>query len=157
MAYFELTSIDQIRSVLTVSAADLPDRVILGYALEDDLGAMFDKALPDLWEPLIAGGTPAQQRKLKLVAKYFCAGTLAKTAQVFVLKKFTDGSNEGQRSDKDGWLWMSERLLGQAAATLDELIDELLPPEPSVMPYSQVSVSIPDRDPITTPRPENVS
>ena len=157
MAYFELTSMDQIRSVLTVSQTDLPDAVIQGYALEDDLGAMFDKALPDLWEPLIVAGTPAQQRKLKLVAKYFCAGTVAKTAQVFVLKKITDGSNEGQRSDKDGWLWMSERLLGQAAEVLDELIDELLPPEPNVMPYTQFSGVTPDRDPITTPRPENVS
>lgn len=158
MAYHELTTTEQIRNVLTVSKADLPDQVIEGYGLEDDLGAVLDKALPGVWEPIVASGLPGKQlRLLRLFAKYFCAGSLAKTAQVFVLKKITDGSNEGQRSDKDGWLWLSATLLGQATAALDELVDDLGLTPPDVVPYSQISRVVPSRDPITTPRPENVS
>ncbi|QYW06468.1 hypothetical protein uan_056 [Pseudomonas phage UAntarctica] len=157
MPYYELTSTDQIRAVLTVDSSDLPDRIIEAYSLEDDMAAALDKALPDVWEPISSGQAGKQLRLLKLFAKYFCAGTMAKTAQVFVLKKTTDGSNEGQRSDKDGWLWLSGLLLGKAQAALDELVDDLgLTPADTKM-YSQIGRVTPDRDPITTPRSSNVS
>lgn len=155
MDYLGLTSTEQIRSVLTVSEADLPDRVIDGFGLADDLGALLDKALPT-WEVLLAAGGK-NARLLKLIGKYFCAGTLAGTAQVFVLKKNTDGSNEGQRSDKDGWLWMSAHFLGKADEALGDILDDLgLTPE-VVLPFRVFTRVIPDRDPVTTPRPTSVS
>lgn len=158
MAYHELTTTAQIRNVLTVSESDLPDEVIEGYGLEDDMAAVLDKALPGVWEPIIVAPNPGKQlRLLRLFAKYFCAGSMARTAQVFVLKKTTDGSNEGQRSDKDGWLWLSGSLLGQATAALDDLVDDLGLTPPDVVPYSQIGRVVPDRDPITTPRATNVS
>lgn len=157
MPYYELTSTAQIRNVLTVSESDLPDEVIEGFGLDDDLGAVLDKALPGVWEPISVGPAGKQLRLLRLFAKYFCAGSLARTAQVFVLKKTTDGSNEGQRSDKDGWLWLSGSLLGQATAALDELVDDLGLTPAEVVPYSQISRVVPSRDPITTPRAANVS
>lgn len=156
MDYLGLTSTEQIRAVLTVSEADLPDRVIDGFGLDDDLGALLDKALPT-WEAMLAAGGK-NARLLRLIGKYYCAGTLAGTAQVFVLKKQTDGSNEGQRSDKDGWLWMSVLFLGKADDALDEILDDLgLTPE-VVLPNRVFTRVIPDRDPVTTPRPTtNVS
>lgn len=155
MDYLGLTSTEQIRSVLTVSEADLPDRVIDGFGLDDDLGALLDKALPT-WEVILAADGK-NARLLRLIGKYYCAGTLAGTAQVFVLKKQTDGSNEGQRSDKDGWLWMSAHFLGKADAALDDILDDLgLIPE-TVLPSRVFSRVIPDRDPVTTPRPTSVS
>ena len=154
--YFELTTTKQILAVLTVDDTDIEAETIESQGLEDDLGAALDKALPGVWEALADGSDPkstaAVQRKLKLMAKYFCAGTVARMAQVFILKKDTDGSNEGQRSDKDGWLWMSDRLLETADKHLADLID-ILELTPAVsMPFTVFARVIPDRDPITTPR-----
>jgi hypothetical protein len=150
MPYLDLTSTAQIRAVLTVSETDLPDEVIDGYGLEDDLGNFLDKQLP-VWPQLLADNG-ANARRLRMAAKYYCAGTIARMAQIFVLKKDTDGSNEGQRSDKDGWAWVSASLLGQADGCITEIKDDLkLSPEVA-MPFTVVSRGTPDRDPITTPR-----
>lgn len=156
MPYFDLTSTAQILAVLTVDDTDIDAEKIEAQGLDDDLGAQLDEALPDVWSG-IADGTGAEAsdarlRKLKLVAKYFCAGTVARMAQVFILKKDTDGSNEGQRSDKDGWLWMSERLLETANKHLADLLKDLeLTPE-TTMPYRMFVRVTPDRDPVTEPR-----
>lgn len=151
MSFYDLTTNDQIRSVLTVTEDDLDDSVIDSYGLDDDLGRFLD-AVPD-WEAIIAAPVkPRHLRSLKLAAKYFCAGTIGKKAQVFILKKSTDGSNEGQRSDKDGWAWLGEGLMQEAQDVIAELLIELgVEPEP-VTPISVIAISIPDRDPIKTPR-----
>jgi len=150
MPYFDLTSVAQIRAVLTVSDADLPDETIEGYALEDDLGNKLDRDLPTWAEVLAANG--ANARRLRLMAKYFCAGTVARMAQIFVLKQDTDGSNAGQRSDKDGWMWVSASLLSQAEGYLTEIMDDLGLTQDVAKPYTMFSRVIPTRDPITEPR-----
>lgn len=156
MAYFDLTSTDQILAVLTVDETDIEAATIEAQGLDDDLGAQLDEALPDVWAGIADGTGPeasdARLRKLKLVAKYFCAGTVARMAQVFILKKDTDGSNEGQRSDKDGWLWMSDRLMETANKHLADLLTDLDLVPPTAMPYQMFVRVIPDRDPITQPR-----
>lgn len=154
--YFGLTTTAQILAVLTVDDTDIDAEKLEAQGLDDDLGAALDKALPDVWAGIAdetgADFTAARKRKLKLMAKYFCAGVVARMAQVFILKKDTDGSNEGQRSDKDGWLWMSDRLLETADGHLSDLLEDLkLVPE-TVMPFTVFARVIPDRDPITTPR-----
>lgn len=145
--YYDLTTTAQIRSVLSVGEVDLSDETIEGYGLDDDLGVWLDGRLPT-WESLVED---KHKRKLRLAAKYFCAGTLAVMAPVFILKKISDGSNEGQRSDKDGFAWISEDLLGKAKDAMDDLLADLdLTPEiPAVTYFSRV---VPDRDPITEPR-----
>jgi hypothetical protein len=158
MPYFDLTTTVQILAVLTVDDTDIDAEKLEAQGLEDDLGAALDKALPGEWEGIAdetgVKFTAARKRKLKLMAKYFCAGVVARMAQVFILKKDTDGSNEGQRSDKDGWLWMSDRLLETADGHLTDLLEDLqLVPEAS-MPFTVFSRVIPTRDPITTPRAE---
>ena len=153
MDYFGLTSNQQIMGVLTVDSSDIDESTIESYGLEDDLGRFLD-AVPE-WETIaadVAVPSSKNKRRLRIAAKYFCAGMVGKRAQVFILKKSTDGSNEGQRSDKDGWAWLAEGLLNDAYAALNEVLDDLgLIPEP-VMPYNVISVSIPDRDPVKTPR-----
>lgn len=147
MTVLNLTTFDQIRGVLTVSPADLPDSVLASYGLEDDLGADLD-AWAAGWSSVV---DPAQGRLLRLYAKYFCAGTVAKTAQVFVLTKKSDGSNEGQRSDSEGFLWMAESLLSRAAAIKSQLLDLIGGSEPGAW-VSVTGVVRPARDPITEPR-----
>lgn len=156
MAYFDLTSTAQILAVLTVDDTDIDAEKIEAQGLDDDLGAQLDGALPGIWSGIADStgpkASPERLRKLKLVAKYFCAGTVARMAQVFILKKDTDGSNEGQRSDKDGWLWMSDRLMETANQHLSDLLKDLeLVPE-TAMPYRMFVRVTPDRDPITQPR-----
>lgn len=150
MPFLDLTSTTQIRAVLTVSDTDLPDETIEGYGLDDDLGNKLDKELPTWAEILAADG--ANARRLRLMAKYFCAGTVARMAQIFVLKKDTDGSNEGQRSDKDGWMWVSASLLGQADGYITEIKDDLALPQAEAKTFTVMSRVIPIRDPITEPR-----
>lgn len=147
MTVLGLTTFDQIRGVLTVSPADLPDSVLTSYGLEDDLGADLD-AWATGWSSVV---DPAQGRLLRLYAKYFCAGTVAKTAQVFVLTKKSDGSNEGQRSDSEGFLWMAESLLSRAAAIKSQLLDLIGGSEPGAW-VSVTGVVRPTRDPITESR-----
>lgn len=154
--YFNLTSTKQILAVLTVDDTDIDAEKLEDQGLDDDLGAQLDAALPGVWEGISQETglkyTPARLRKLRLVAKYFCAATVARMAQVFILKKDTDGSNEGQRSDKDGWLWMSDRLMETANGHLKDLLTDLELVPATAAPFQMFVRVTPDRDPITTPR-----
>lgn len=143
----DLLRLDQVRSVLTVSPVDLPDEVLEGYGLEDDLAADLDSRLPS-WETL---NDSSHLRSLRMFVKYRAAALIAVTAPVFVLKKSTDGSNEGQRSDRDGFLWLAENLNARANAILSGLLEEL-GEDVEVEPFELVGKSIPARDPITEPR-----
>lgn len=144
----QLVDYDQIRAVLTVSPSDLPDELLQPYQLEDDLGMYLDRNLPN-WEQF--DEDPKKLRNIKLLAKYYVASLVATTAPVFILKKMTDGSNEGQRSDKDGFLWLAESLRKKA----DGILEGILADEGKTyddITYSFVGRSIPSRDPITEPR-----
>lgn len=147
MTILDLTTFDQIRGVLTVSSVDLPDATLAAYGLEDDLGADLDSWATG-WSSVVE---PGQSRTLRLYAKYFCAGTVAKTAQVFVLTKASDGSNEGQRSDADGFLWLSDMLLSKAAGFRDQFLAAIgSSSEPERI--GLMSRVAPTRDPITEAR-----
>lgn len=121
MDFLGLTNLKQVRAVLTVSEADLPDTVLEDQGLEDDLAEELHSWIPE-WEALTE---EAPKRKLRLFAKYYLAGTVAGMATVFVLKKMTDGSNEGQRSDKDGYSHLASILLHRASGIKAELLEEL--------------------------------
>ena len=150
MDYLGLTTTEQILNVLTVDEEDLSQDQIDGYGLIDDLTIDLVSQLPT-WADVLATGSPVNQARLRSYAKYFCAGTLAVSAQVFVLKKATDGNNEGQRSDKDGWEFLSLKFLSKAQAFMDDLLDDLgLTPSVTITPI--IGRVIPDRDVITEPR-----
>lgn len=147
MDILSLTSTDQIRAVLTVSEEDLPEETLVAYGLEDDLGENLDKWYSG-WEA--ETGAPLQ-RKLRLYAKYFCAATVAGMAQTFILKKMTDGANEGQRSDIDGFAHLAVTLWGKAAAVKEDILD-ILDPSRDPAPYGLIGVVRPARDVITEGR-----
>lgn len=150
MDYLGLTTTEQILAVLTVDDTDLEAEQVDGYGLEDDLLIALESQLPT-WQTVLAEGSKVNQARLRSFAKYFCAGTIAVSAQIFVLKKDTDGNNEGQRSDKDGWGFLSEKLLARAQAFLDDLLEaEGLVPETTALSY--VGVINPSRDVIVEPR-----
>lgn len=154
MDYLGLTTTDQIRSTLLVSSDDLDDDVVDGYGLDDDLGEALDNAVPT-WQTLIGGADPDNAknfRRLRLYAKYQCAAWLAQRAQNFILKKNADGSNEMQRSDKDGFAWMAPGLQASADAAMAALQADLEITPANPEPMSIISRVIPDRDPITEPR-----
>lgn len=144
----ELISPAQIRSILTVSEADLPDETLSGYGLEDDVAIFLDSKLT-AWEDFDA--VPTLHRKLRVLVKYKAAAIVAVTAPVFILKKMTDGSNEGQRSDKDGFVWLQAKLEAKVQESLDGILDELGTNYDNYT-ISFVGRSIPSRDPITEPR-----
>lgn len=157
MDYLGLTTTLQIRATLTVSEEDLADSELDAFGLEDDLAVALDSAFkgaPVTWESIAQDVTvplPTNTRRLRVFAKYFCAATLAVTAQNFILKKIADGSNEAGRSDKDGYAWMAPALMAKAEEALDAIMDDL-EVVVEVKPLSVISRVIPDRDPITTPR-----
>lgn len=145
----DLLDVQQVRNILTVSAEDLPDSVLVGYGLEDDLAADLDEKLEN-WQAL----TEAKHlRSLRLYVKYRASAIVALTAPIFVLKKNSDGSNEGQRSDRDGFLWLANSLnerAGKVMAALQEELGQVV----SVVGMDLVGKSTPARDPITQPREE---
>lgn len=153
MAYMNLTTNDQIRALLTIEDDELPDEVLDAYGFEDELADALDVAVPT-WSAIVASTEPAderKQRRLRLFAKYFCAGTIARMAQVFMLKSKTDGSNKADRSDKDGWEFISLALLNKAQGYILLITDEL-GTTPAARVFSVIARVIPDRDVITTPR-----
>lgn len=151
MAYLDLTTTDQIRAVMAAEFEDIEDETIEAQNLDDDLLVALSSALPS-WQDVLADDTkPANQARLRLFAKYFCAGTVGFMAQAIYLKKSTDGNNESGRSDKDGWAFVSQGFLDRAAGYLAAVVDDLgLTPAPVV--FSIIGRVPPDRDPITTPR-----
>lgn len=151
MDYLGLTTTEQIRAVLTVSEDDLPDEVIDGFGIADDAEEVLDSSVPT-WQVIMQDPASKNARRLRLFAKYFCAGTLAVVAQNFILKKSTDGSNEGQRSDKDGFAWMAPALLGKANGYIGLIQDDLGTTPIVAEPFSIMSRVPPDRDVITEPR-----
>ena len=151
MDYLGLTSTEQVIAVLTIDEGeDLTLEQVDAYGLVDDLTIALESQLPT-WADVLASGSTVNQARLKAFAKYFCAGTLAVTAQVFVLKKATDGNNEGQRSDKDGWEGLSEKFLARASGLMADILDDLQL-TPTVTRTPLVGVVNPDRDVITQPR-----
>jgi hypothetical protein len=143
----EMIGPDVIRSVLTISDSNLPDSVIENYGLEDEIGAFLDKVIPDWFD--IETGRPL--RLLRIFIKYKAAAIIAATAPIFVLKKETDGNNEGQRSDRDGFLWVADRMAAKANEALTELMDELEIERPGGI-FDLVGKVEPLRDVILTPR-----
>lgn len=142
----QLYTNDQVRAILTVSSADLTDKTLELYGLDDDLCIYLDKHIPE-WESI----TDVKHiRLLKVFAKYYCASVTALTAPVFILKKMSDGNNEGQRSDKDGFRWLAEELKAKADEVLADLLEDLGLEVTTNL--SLVGISSPARDVITDPR-----
>lgn len=120
----DLTSNSQIRGVLTVSQADLPDEVLQDYGLEDDLMVDLYSWLEG-WEDVRDGGSGQEKLLLKLYAKYRCAALVAASGQNFTLTQFTDGANAGQRSDSEGFQKLREHMERRASEYKIKLQDEL--------------------------------
>lgn len=151
MEFLGLTNTEQMRSVLTIDEFDLPDEIINTYGIDDDLAEALEGSVPT-WEEILLDPDSKNARRLRLFAKYFCAGTLAVMAQTFILKKDTDGSNEGQRSDKDGYAWMAPALLNKANGYISLIQEDLGTTPDPITPLSVISRVVPDRDVITEPR-----
>jgi len=156
MDFLGLTTTEQIRGVLTTSPSNLPDATIASFGLEDDLTVMLDGSVPD-WQVVQTAGSEGQQRLLRLIAKYFCAQQLALTATLWVLKKETDGSNEGQRSDKEGYTYLATVFGAKVIKYLGLILDDLGIVQPTPAPMVFMSRLVPGRDPITQPRTTDVS
>lgn len=143
-----LTSFDQLRGVLTVSRADVPDAMLTPYALEDDLTVDLEAWLDD-WVALRDGGG-REATLLKLYAKYRCAAWLAGTAGNFLLTQYTDGANAGQRADPDveALLAHLEGRAGHYRQALDEALDSA----PTAVGPRLMGRVTPLRDPVTEGR-----
>lgn len=143
-----LTTFDQIRGVLAVSPADLPDAILTPYGLEDDLLIDLSDWLDD-WEATLEAGD-RNTTLLKLYAKYRCAAWVAAAGQNFTLTSFTDGANAGQRSDTEGFQKLRDHLesrAGQFRQQLNEALNQTTGTVVNVM-----GRVVPTRDPVTQGR-----
>lgn len=120
----DLTSNSQVRGVLTVSPADLPDEVLDAYSLEDDLEVDLNSWLSE-WRSVRDEGSSQEKLLLKLYSKYRCAALVAASGQNFTLTQFTDGANAGQRSDTEGFQKLREHMESRASHYRAKLKDEL--------------------------------
>ncbi len=136
-----------LRAVLTVSESELPDSVLQSFHVEDDVASELDERVPG-WANTADG---KQLRQLRLFAKYAAGAQIATTASVFILKKETDGNNEGQRSDKDGFAYISVKLREKAESALLKLL-ALKGTAPAAGTTALLDRSPPNRDVITEPR-----
>ena len=65
MLISDLLDLNQIRAVLTVSEADLPDDVMEDFGLADEIEDILDDRVP-LWSEIVL---PKLQRKLRVFVK----------------------------------------------------------------------------------------
>lgn len=144
-----LTTFDNIRAVLAVSPSDLPDVAMTSYALEDDLSEDLLSWFED-WESVVEDSR--EQRLLRLYAKYRCAAWVAIAGQNFMLKKYSDGANEGQRSDTEGYQALQERIAERAEAYKSILSTAVEPDPVESSTVSMFGVSKPSRDPVVEGR-----
>lgn len=146
----DLTTFSQIRGVLTVSSADLPDQVLEPYGLEDDLRVDLEGWV-DGWEAIRDGSETRPKTLLRLYAKYRCAALVAASGQNFTLTSFTDGANAGQRSDVEGFQKLREHMESRASHYRQQLEDELSSAF-SVEPVAIMGRATPSRNPVTEGR-----
>lgn len=148
MEILGLTTFNQVRGVLTISVRDLPDAVLQDYGLEDDLDVDLDSWLGDYAAK--TDGNPKLLKLVKLYAKYRCAAWLAASGQNFIYTQMSDGTNQAQRSDTEGFQKLRVHLESRANDYREKIQIEL-------SQASSVSVPVfgrvaPTRNPVTEPR-----
>lgn len=146
----DLTNFSQIRGVLAVSVADLPDDILEPLALEDDLADDLGTWLEG-WEGIRDGGDESLARALRIYAKYRCASVVAVSGQNFMFTQMTDGANAAQRSDTEGYQALREALEARAQQYKDRILGALEPAEEESYP-TLFGVVTPSRDPVTEGR-----
>lgn len=143
-----LTTFDQVRGVLTVSVRDLPDSVLQNYGLEDDLDVDLSSWLEDYTTKV--ADSPRIAKLVNLYAKYRCAAWLAASGQNFIYTQMSDGTNQAQRSDTEGFQALRIHLESRALHYREKVQEELSEESVVVAPlFGRVS---PTRDPVTEPR-----
>ena len=143
-----LTTFNQVRGVLTVSVRDLPDSVLQNYGLEDDLDVDLGSWLEDYAAKIAANERLA--KLVKLYAKYRCAAWLAASGQNFIYTQMSDGTNQAQRSDTEGFQALRIHLESRAMYYREKAQEELSEDAIAVAPlFGRVS---PTRNPVTEPR-----
>lgn len=150
MTVLDLTSFDQIRGVLAVSPNDLPNEILTPYGLQDDLEVDLDGWVEN-WQEIRDTGEKRQQSMLKLYAKYRCAAWVAAAGQNFMFTRFTDGANEGQRSDAEGFEKL-QRHMESRAAYYREQLEQSLSEAYTATRATLFGRATPARDPVTEGR-----
>lgn len=150
-----LTTSQQIRALLGVTSADLPDDMVEGMGLVDDLTEELYGWLEE-WAEVRDSGTDRQQRLLRLYAKYQASAYAAASAQNFVLNKMSDGANIGERTelDLDAFNALRESLTARAMGYRSDLLYDLAGESET---DTSVAVTLfggvtPSRDPVTEGR-----
>lgn len=143
-----LTSFNQVRGVLTVSQRDLPDATLEGYGLADDLDVDLESWLGDYATKL--AGNQRLNKLVKLYAKYRCAAWLAASGQNFIYTQMSDGTNQAQRSDTEGFQALRHHLESRAGLYQQKANEELSQETATLLPmFGGVT---PTRDPVTETR-----
>jgi len=140
LAVEDLVSFAQIRSVLMCSDIELPNQVLADYNIYDDLAQDLDSWFSD-WS------STADERKLRLYSKYFCALTILPALENTLLTASSDGTNSASKRNSD----MTE-LRASLTSKLEVAKQYVIGNTTDKSSYSQVSISNPYRDVITTAR-----
>lgn len=149
-----IVSFATLRATVGMSEADADDAVVSSLNLQDEVEISLQGWLPD-YSAIIAdtwsGGT-AEQRdfiliRLKAWTKYFAAATLAVSAPGLLLRRLTDGENEGQRFDNVKPEQIADRLFAKAS-DFREAIENELDTEEAAATFSMFGVVSPNYDPV---------
>lgn len=143
-----LTNFQQVRGVLTVSVRDVPDSVLENYDLASDLDVDLESWLGDYASKL--AGDPSLEKLVKLYAKYRCAAWLAASGQNFIYTQMSDGTNQAQRSDTEGFQALRLHLEGRARHYQEKSQEKLN--EQATTSLTLFGRAVPARDPVTETR-----
>lgn len=148
MGILGLTNFQQVRGVLTVSVRDLPDSVLENYDLASDLDVDLEGWLGDYASKIAADAS--LEKLVKLYAKYRCASWLAASGQNFIYTQMSDGTNQAQRSDTEGFQALRLHLEGRARHYQQKAQEKLNEQVSSTLTI--FGRATPSRDPVTETR-----
>ncbi len=148
-----VVSYDTVRALLGLTLEDVDDTALSSFLVEQDVTLDLLKWFPD-YTTVLDSSYPDQSKlallelSLNAYIKYYSAWIVSFALEGMMLKKLTDGENEGQRSDKINYQQIRDNLRIKAEL-LKKDISEAVAPDISVSQLSLFSVVTPSYDPVT--------
>jgi hypothetical protein len=119
----DLTSYETVLAVLGADRSELPEEVFIARNIWDELGPDITSWMPigdTVDEILVDADDPNDEThaadkliKLKAYARYYCAWLLLLSGDLMFVERVSDGQNEGQRSKRQDYEAMIDRLAGR--------------------------------------------
>lgn len=153
----DFTSYENVLAVLGVDNSELPHSLYMARELWEELSSDFSTWLPAGWDldTIIANAEDPEDDedsaekliKLRAYARYFCAWLFLQSGDLLLVEQISDGQNQAQRSKRENYDGMIDRMLGRMQVFKTALL-QMETPTVSYSAPSFFSSATPSYDPV---------